>query len=195
MLIIEDDCLVFFVILSGVKVYGGFLGIEEILEECNIEVNIIILSGEIGDVVVVEDNSYSVVYFFNVSVVIVLDGFVIIGGYVDGLVEGVDLSICGVGVFNNGEVGVLFLIIVNCLFLENFFCEGVVIYNYVNEGEVFFIISDCKFVYNCFDFNGGVIFNDGNFGICNLIIKNCSFEGNEFMYGVGILNCGLYGEC
>jgi len=191
----EDDRSASFAIPSGVKVYGGFLGTEETLEERNTEANITILSGEIGDAAVAEDNSYSVVYFSNVSAATVLDGFVITGGYADGLVEGADLSTCGAGVFNNGEAGASSPIIANCLFLENFSREGAAIYNYANEGEASPTISDCKFVYNRSDFNGGAIFNDGNFGTCNPTIKNCSFEGNESMYGAGILNRGLYGEC
>lgn len=191
----DNDRSVSFAIPSGVKVYGGFIGTEKKFEDRNTEANLTILSGEIGDVAVSEDNSYNVVYFNNVNTNTVLDGFVITGGYADGLVEGADLSTCGAGVYNNGEAGVSSPTIANCLFLENFSREGAAIYNYANDGETSPVISDCKFVFNRSDFNGGAIFNDGNFGTCNPTIRNCSFEGNESMYGAGVLNRGLYGEC
>lgn len=190
----DDDRSASFAIPSGVKVYGGFTGTEENLED-RTEGNITILSGEIGDAAVAEDNSYTVVYFSNASEETLLDGFVITGGYADGLIEGADLSTCGAGVYNNGEAGASSPTIANCLFLENFSREGAAIYNYANDGETSPVISDCKFVFNRSDFNGGAIFNDGNFGTCNPTITNCTFEGNESMYGAGILNRGLYGEC
>ena len=186
----DNERSVAFTSPSGVKVYGGFQGTEKKLEERKPTENLTILSGEIGDAAVAEDNSYTIVYFNNVSAATTLDGFVITGGYADGLVEGADLSTCGAGIFNNGEAGISSPTIANCLFLENFSREGAAIYNYANEGETSPVISACKFVYNRSDFNGGAIFNDGNFGTCNPTITNCSFDGNEFMYGAGILNDG-----
>lgn len=191
----EDDRTASFAIPSGVKVYGGFAGTEKKLEDRDTEKNLTILSGEIGDVAVAEDNCYTVVYFNHANDATLIDGFIITGGFADGLVEGADLSTCGAGVYNNGESGVSSPTIANCLFLENFSREGAAIYNYASDGETSPVISDCKFVYNRSDFNGGAIFNDGNFGTCNPTITNCSFEGNESMYGAGVLNRGLYGEC
>ncbi|MEL6968528.1 MAG: hypothetical protein AAFZ63_25025 [Bacteroidota bacterium] len=191
----EDDRTATFAIPSGVAVYGGFEGTEKKFEDRDAKANLTILSGDIGDAAVMEDNSYTVVYFNHVDASTILDGFVITGGYADGMVEGADLSTCGAGIFNNGDAGVSSPTIANCLFLENFSREGAAIYNYANEGETSPVISDCKFVYNRSDFNGGAVFNDGNFGTCNPTIKNCSFEGNESMYGAGVLNRGLYGEC
>ena len=77
-----------------------------------------ILSGEIGTEVP-EDNSYTVVYFHNASAATVLDGFIISGGYADGLVEGADLTTCGAGIYNNGEFGVSSPLIQNCILINS----------------------------------------------------------------------------
>ncbi len=191
---IHNDRNANFQIPSGVQVYGGFKGTENRLEDRNPKENLTILSGEIGDTTRT-DNSYTIVYFNHAGPNTILDGFVITGGYADGMVEGADLSTCGAGVFNNGDSGLSSPIITQCLFLENFSREGAAIYNYASDGEASPRINNCKFVYNRSDFNGGAIFNDGNFGTCNPVIKLCTFEGNEASYGAGILNRGLYGEC
>ncbi|WP_367391095.1 hypothetical protein [Lewinella sp. LCG006] len=190
----EADRTASFIIPDGVQVYGGFIGEEKKLTDRVLGEAKTILSGEIGTEAP-EDNSYTVVYFQNASAATMLDGFIITGGYADGLVEGADLTTCGAGIYNNGEFGVSSPMIQNCILINNFSREGAAIYNYANEGETSPTISDCQFVYNRSDFNGGAIFNDGNFGTCNPTITNCSFKGNESMYGAGILNRGLYGEC
>lgn len=191
----ENDRTVSFVIPSGVQLFGGFAGDEKKLEDRDLSAHQTILSGDIGSPEFVEDNSYTIVYFNLVNDMTLLDGFIITGGYADGLVEGADASTCGAGVFNNGEFGLSSPTIRNCTFLDNFSREGAAIYNYANDGEASPLISDCNFVYNRSDFNGGAIFNDGNFGTCNPTIKNCNFESNESMYGAGLLNRGLYGVC
>lgn len=183
-----------FIIPDGVQLFGGFTGTEMSLADRMLGEAKTILSGEIGTDAV-EDNSYTVVYFQNVSAQTILDGFVITGGYADGMVEGADVTTCGAGIYNNGEFGVSSPVIKNCIFINNFSREGAAMYNYANEGVTSPTISDCQFVYNRSDFNGGAIFNDGNFGTCNPTIKNCSFKSNESMYGAGVLNRGLYGEC
>lgn len=152
---VVNDRSTSFMIPDGVEVYGGFVGTEKRLENRNSTSNLTILSGEIGEVDIAEDNSYTIVYFDHAGPNTVLDGFVITDGYADGLVEGAHLSTCGAGVFNNGDDGVSSPTINNCLFIDNFSREGAAIYNYANEGEASPTISDCKFVYNRSDFNGG----------------------------------------
>lgn len=191
----EADRTVSFTIPEGVTVLGGFAGTEETLEERDHLQAPTILSGNIGEEDLEEDNSYTIVYFSNVSASTVLDGFIITGGFADGMTEGADITTCGGGIFNNGEYGLSSPTIKNCILLNNFSREGGALYNYANEGETSPIISDCVFVDNRSDFNGGAIFNDGNFGICNPNFTNCRFSGNESMYGAGILNRGLYGTC
>lgn len=191
----ENDRSQSFMIPSGVQVLGGFDGTEETLMDRDLTNGVSILSGEIGDKKSVEDNTYTIVYFDGVTSTTLLNGFTVTAAYANGLVEGVDRTTCGGGVFNNGDQGFSSPQISQCIFLDNFSREGAAIYNYANEGITNPTLSDCEFLHNRSDFNGGAIFNDGNFGECNPSIKNCLFEGNESMYGAGILNRGLYGEC
>ncbi|MEL7219815.1 MAG: hypothetical protein AAGJ93_00770 [Bacteroidota bacterium] len=184
-----------FIIPDGVTVLGGFAGTEITLEERDYLQTPTILSGDIGEADVLEDNSYTVVYFSNVSASTVLDGFVITEGYAGGISEGADVTICGGGIFNNGEYGLSSPTIKNCILLNNHSREGGALYNYAYEGEASPNISDCTFIDNRSDFNGGAVFNDGNLGICNPNFTNCRFSGNESMYGAGLLNRGLYGTC
>jgi len=70
---------IYFSIKNGTKVYGGFDGSESLLTERNPELNITILSGEIG-AGTTNDNSYHVVYFSNVANQTHINGFTITAG-------------------------------------------------------------------------------------------------------------------
>lgn len=191
----ENDRNASFLIPSGVKVYGGFLGNEKNLDDRDWVKNATILSGELGDPNTDEDNSFTVVQFFQADASTLLDGVVITAGAANGYDDGTTVTTCGAAIYNNGEFGLSSPTIRHCTFVYNYAREGAGIFNYANEGVASPTISDCKFLYNRSDFNGGAIFNDGNFGTCNPSITNCRFEGNESAYGAGILNRGLYGEC
>lgn len=69
-----------FSIKNGTKVYGGFDGTETLVSQRNSNVNLSILSGEIGSGST-NDNSYNVVYFSNVGNQTEIDGFTILAGY------------------------------------------------------------------------------------------------------------------
>jgi hypothetical protein len=69
-----------FNIPSGAILYGGFAGTETAQSQRNFMTNFTILSGEIGSVGTVSDNSYHVVTFLGVSNSTVLDGFTVMAG-------------------------------------------------------------------------------------------------------------------
>lgn len=83
-----------FIMKGGVKVYGGFAGIETLLSERNYTTNVTILSGDLngddvpkndGDYIAKKaDNVYHVVSCRNNADGAVLDGFTIKNGYADG---------------------------------------------------------------------------------------------------------------
>ena len=69
-----------FVIPSGVKVLGSFIGNESTLTQRDIKANPSILSGEIGNLSTTSDNTYHVVSFDASDVNTLLEGFTIVGG-------------------------------------------------------------------------------------------------------------------
>jgi hypothetical protein len=71
-----------FSIPSGVKVFGGFVGTETLLEERNWKTNLTILSGEIGTSVP-DDNTYHVVLFSATDTTTQLDGFRVVRGFAE----------------------------------------------------------------------------------------------------------------
>ena len=71
-----------FQLSAGVKIYGGFPATGD--GERNWLTNVTTLSGEIGVIGTVSDNSYHVVTAIDLDDVTVLDGFTISGGYAYG---------------------------------------------------------------------------------------------------------------
>ena len=108
-----------FAIPDRVKVYGGFVGGETELEQRDWLTNSTILSGNIGDLNNVTDNSVHVVDISNTSSFFtVVDGFVVAEGYAtrferDDSSSGGDNAGGGIYAFQNGEANLNNLIIVN----------------------------------------------------------------------------------
>ena len=75
-----------FVLKSGVKIYGGFVGTETILSQRDFTANIVFLSGDIGTAGVTTDNCYHVVISAGNSSTTLLDGITIQSGIADGVV-------------------------------------------------------------------------------------------------------------
>ncbi|MDQ3018027.1 MAG: hypothetical protein M3R25_15045, partial [Bacteroidota bacterium] len=70
-----------FVISRGVKIYGGFTGNETVLSQRNADTNATILSGEISDPMMSEDNAYHVIRVGQIVDTVLMDGFRICCGY------------------------------------------------------------------------------------------------------------------
>lgn len=183
-----------FDIADGVELYGGFSGNEQSLSERNWILNTTILSGEIGDPFIMDDNSYTVVYTFNVSSATIIDGFTVSGGSANGMAKKGDIERCGGGWFNHGEGGTSNPTIQNCSFTNNFARDGAALYNFANEGVCNPQIINCEFIGNKADLDGGAMFNDSRMGICNPVLRDCRIIQNEATYGGGILNYTDGGE-
>lgn len=177
-----------FEVFDGVKVYGGFAGNETSLSQRDWVANKTILSGEIGSVATIDDNSYTVLYTRHASASTVVDGFTITKGAANGLGDKGDLETCGGAWFNDGESGKSNPTVSNCVFVENYGRNGGAVYNYAKEGACNPRIVNCQFINNKADFDGGAIYNDSRSGICNPVIKGCKLARNEATYGGGILN-------
>lgn len=111
----------FFFLKYGVVVYGGFLGVELVFFECNLWQYFILLSGDIGIENNLLDNVYYVVKVLGVDSIVLIDGFNIEFGQVDGVGFFSNLDNFGGGMLIVGsEVEVLFFFyVVNCNFWFN----------------------------------------------------------------------------
>ncbi len=150
-----------FSILSGVQVYGGFVGTETALNQRPTGQLLTTLSGEIGNTATTADNSYHVVRFYRASAQTRLDGFVITGGNANG--SGIDNS--GGGIYNDGRFSgnVSSPSIRNCLFTGNTASiYGGALFNAGNDGgNSSPQLVSCAFENNSSPFSAGAIFNNG----------------------------------
>jgi predicted outer membrane repeat protein len=109
-----------FIIPPGVKVYGGFAGTEESLEDRQPEAHPTILSGNIGVAADSTDNSYHVVYLSNPDSNTLIDGLTIMSGFALGHPDGTDADVGGgirIEVTEEGLSG--WPVIANCQFKNN----------------------------------------------------------------------------
>lgn len=80
----DTDRTATFQLKSGIAIYGGFVGTEAALSQRDWLSNVTILSGNIGNPEVSNDNSYRVVTGLDLSQNTILDGFTISDGRADG---------------------------------------------------------------------------------------------------------------
>jgi Chlamydia polymorphic membrane protein (Chlamydia_PMP) repeat len=183
-----------FVIADGVALYGGFAGNETTLAQRDVYNNITTLSGEIGDVNNIEDNTQNVIATKNCSKKTIVDGFTIASGNATGEGEGNERA--GAGWYNDGSNGASNPTIRNCSFENNMANDGAAIFNFAQNGECSPAIENCTFKHNKVVSDGGAIFNDGRSnGKCMAQLTNCTFESNQANYGGAIFNSSTGGNC
>lgn len=173
-----------FKIPSGVKVYGGFTGTENNLNQRRWFSHPTILSGKIGSEGN-SDNSYTVVYFKNADAGTLLDGFVVTGGNANAWEPVGSRNHSGGGVFNDGagRDGHSTVEIKNCVFLENYAEEGGAVFNHGQMGQAIMEFDNCTFVSNKAGKGGGAVFSNNDQGIGNIEMKKCKFVKNEAAFG------------
>lgn len=160
-----------FTLKNGIKIYGGFSGTETQLAQRNWKTNITILSGDLGIVNTLSDNSYHVVITINLSSSTVLDGFTITKGYATApwqssvTVSGRVIDrYKGAGVYNSNAATVF----ANCIIKNN--------------------SADCTDGND--DSWGAGIVNDN----CSSSFTNCIFDSNSFLIGgssFGVFGAGM----
>ncbi len=165
-----------FVMKNGVAIYGGFNGTETQLSQRNPVTNVTTLSGDIGAVGDISDNSYHVIlnYDNGLTGTAILDGFTITGGnesrsFPDGN---------GGGMYNYKVSPT----VTNCIFTGNAAAYGAGMLN--NEGSP--TVTNCIFSANTSGNNGGGMQNIGN----TPAILNCRFHGNFALIGGAMHNLG-----
>ena len=165
------DKMIFFVMVAGVGLYGGFVGTEIAREQRDWQANKTILSGDIGDKILNEDNSYHVVVGSNNAV---LDGFTITGGASFRNDEN------GGGMINDSVSPT----IANCIFTGNSALGAVD----GGKGGGMANLSSSPTVRNCTFTSNTSIYNNGG-GMYNEnaspTVINCSFIGNTSSDGSG----------
>ncbi|OJF75927.1 MAG: hypothetical protein BKP49_09735 [Treponema sp. CETP13] len=173
-----------FVLRSGVTLFGGFNGTESTLDDRNSDLNITILSAEIGDTSIKTDNSYHVVIGADNAT---LDGFTITAGYADGI-DGQIYDTKGGGLINylagdrvrpdiTPTLG-FDTVIVNCTFSNNYAEEGGASYTYHGGNPKF---TNCSFINNKAQYGGSTVDRAGT----NAIYTDCSFTNNNALYKGG----------
>lgn len=144
------------------KIYGGFDGTETLLTQRNWSTQTTVLSGDIGTIGEVADNSYHVVTGSGVDINTLLDGFTITGGNAI-----LDADSNGGGIYNiNGSPTLNHLIITN-----NHAKWGAGMYN--EEGSP--ILTNITFSDNFAMIQGAGMYNVNS----NPLLTNVTFVNNQ----------------
>jgi hypothetical protein len=193
----DKDRKKFFLIPSGVKVYGGFAGNESSRQQRNPQSNKTVLSGNVGAKTDYLDNSYTIVFLENANEHSLLDGLVIADGNADGTGPTADIERCGAGIYvdGSGPGNMSKPVIQNCIFQNNYARDGAAVYLNGRSGEASATFRNCQFLNNKADLDGGAVFSDGRHGgKSNPIFEDCIFTGNTGNYGGALCNYGGKGE-
>jgi len=161
-----------FLLEIGVAIYGGFPVDGGSWDERDWQANLTTLSGDIGIVGTIDDNSYHVLTAINVDESAILDGFTILGGNADGI----DPHANGGGMVIETSNPTL----TNLIFSDNSAQNrGGGIHNFTSSP----ILTNVTFSNNTAS-SGGGIFNDTS----SPILVDSVFTSNTANGGGGILN-------
>lgn len=166
---------IYFVMPSGVSIYGGFAGTETLLSQRDWVANSTVLSGDIGTTGYAYDNSYHVVYAYSVTSNTRLDGFTIRDGYA----RDISYNYYGGGLYIANSS----MTVANCIFTNNSTnSAGAAIAQTGSGGPTTGILnlSNCSLVYNTGG-TGAALYLRGtqsNITHCNISDNN----GSEVVY-------------
>ncbi|MEM6261471.1 MAG: choice-of-anchor Q domain-containing protein [Bacteroidota bacterium] len=187
----------FYLNTNGVKIFGGFSGVEVSFAQRDIAANPTVLSGDLGIQPSDRDNTYHVMCIDGTTNGIVtsaleINGFTFTKGNanISMSTNGLGGAILVIGDKNGNEASPL---ISSCIFFQNAAELGGAIYNNgFAQGNSSPILKDCDFIENQADI-GGAIYNYGFFsGTSSPEITNCIFEENAARIdGGAIYNAGL----
>ncbi|MCZ6697483.1 MAG: hypothetical protein O7D94_00965, partial [Planctomycetota bacterium] len=161
-----------FALINGVGLYGGFSGTETARSQRNADLNVTILSGEIGAPGAGVD-SFHVVTGSGIDATAVLDGFTVTGGEATGIPP--DNNGGGM-ICDSGSPTVN-----HCVFIDNIASrDGGGMYCVVSSPRV----TGCAFIGNSSDNGGGMMNIDDS---CP-VVAGCAFSGNSADLGGGMAN-------
>ncbi len=184
--------------------YGGFSGTETEASQRDPEVNVTILSGDLGIPGDISDNAYSVVMTQGMDRTFLMDGFTISDGNADDTASSSDPWRSHGGAWYNGKPSsagdYLYSepIIQNCIFTNNQARLGGAIGNRGIDGSAAAAFVNCKFDNNYAIERGGAFYNTsvGTYASAHPRIINCLFTNNTTDTGGrggAIANTGTYG--
>jgi hypothetical protein len=168
-----DDRNSTFTLKSGVKVLGGFIGINGAIIPRDTELFPTILNGDIDQDdtnIPMGANSYHVVTGADNAI---LDGFTIQSGFADG--SGPNEN--GGGIYNTADG----MLVMNCIITKNDAIHGGGLY----DSGLISRIENVEFVTNNSNI-GGAVYNDNAFST----FVNCQFLGNATSQGGAVYNTG-----
>jgi len=161
-----------FQMVEGVAIYGGFAGTATAVQRQDWTAYQTVLSGDIGTLSDINDNSYHVVKGANNAI---LSGFTVRAG--NACVAAPDVNSYGGGIYCDGVSPT----IINCVIADN---------NSTGRGGGMYcnscspVVRDCFFVDNTCLSNGGGIYNNS----ASTKFTNCVFSSNGSDKGGGIYN-------
>jgi len=184
----ESSRTTYFRMVNGVGVYGGFAGTESATSQRSDYgvggTNETILSGDIGVVDDNSDNSYHVIYLYDVGSLTVIDGFTITKGNSNGY--SYNYTNKGGGICNRSYT-ISSPTISNCNFTSNNASYGGGMYNetIIDNAIANLTIINCNFTNNTAALGGALcetsIYKHGITMSSN--ITNCTFSNNEASNG------------
>ncbi len=173
-----------FVQKSGVRLYGGFAGIETDLGQRDWFANPTVLSGDIGIFGDSTDNAYTILYMNNPDSMTVLDGFVFrhgIANYMPTDQPAISPYKCGGALYIMATDGWAYPLIKNCHFEHNYaYSHGGAVYvNGSGTGSVAPQFINCSFKHNHARLDGGALYrNGGSWAERSPDFGNCLFRDN-----------------
>ncbi|MEM1121481.1 MAG: 3-coathanger stack domain-containing protein, partial [Bacteroidota bacterium] len=188
-----------FYINQDIKLYGGFLGDEDNIEDRNLATNQSTLSGDLdlddmvdidGVVTYAGENAYHVVILENVSDRFIIDGFEIVNGNATEVEEGSEDG-GGVLVRTTDEDSYLFPTFTNCVFGQNSSdFRGGAIHVASTEADASISLTNCQFSNNNATFGGAVSVDHQGEGLADIYLEDCFFAANTALQSGGALYQG-----
>lgn len=169
---------------SGVRLYGGFAGNENSLEQRDWNANLTVLSGDIGLPDDSTDNSYTIMYLDQPDSTTVVDGFVFRHGMATTTLGEAVTSPrrSGGALYIMGADGEAYAIVRHCRFERNRARShgGAVYVNGTQNGSVAPQFLDCIFVDNSAGSDGGAMHRNGSSWAERVPdFGHCIFERNQ----------------
>ncbi|MCC7464856.1 MAG: hypothetical protein IT261_01220, partial [Saprospiraceae bacterium] len=186
-----------FVLKSGVKLFGGFSGTETDPAQRDLTAHPTVLSGNIGNPDMAEDNSYTVLYMAYPDTSTLLDGLVLQDGYAqsDTAFNQISPVRSGGAVYvmaQNGKGQPTFR---NCIFQNNYARDygGAYFVNAQGSSGSTPLFYRCTFRHNTAGFRGGAIYiTGGNYYDRGIEYDHCVFDSNAVL---GDYGGGIYWRC